>query len=203
MFFLVSGASAAGKSTVVRKLPNRLQNIECHDSDEKLSADEYTRCQRLEEWIGLALAVEEKGQDFLLTSQSPLGELLACPSATKLTGIAACLLDCADTVRITRMRARGISPRWPPSQHTLNWAAWHRMHAWDPQWEPHVIEGNGPSTHSYQCWRRWLQTDPRWRVTVIDTTDLSVDQVLDRMAAWVSEERARVPLLSADSHWWE
>lgn len=105
MFFLVSGASAASKSTVVRKLPNRLQNIECHDRDEKLAVAEYTRCQLLEEWIGLALAVEEKGQDFLLTSQSPLGELLACPSAPKLAGIAVCLLDCGDTVRITRMRS--------------------------------------------------------------------------------------------------
>jgi hypothetical protein len=88
----------------------------------------------LEEWIGLALEAQQAGRDFLLASHSPLGELLACPSAPDLDGIAACLLDCVDTSRVTRMRERGINPKWPPTQHALNWASWHRMHAWDPQW---------------------------------------------------------------------
>ena len=50
MFFMVSGAAASGKSTVARNLSSRLPNVDCHDSDEKLAADEYTRCQHLEEW---------------------------------------------------------------------------------------------------------------------------------------------------------
>ncbi len=203
MFFLVSGAAASGKSTVAKNIAGRLQNVECHDYDEKLVVDESARCQQMEDWIGLALAIQEQGRDFLLTSHSPLGELLACPSAPKLAGIAACLLDCSDRVRISRMRARGIDPRWPPSQHTLNWASWHRMHAWDPQWEPHVIEGRGPATHAYHRWRRWDRSDPRWRVTVIDTTDLAIEQVLDCVAAWIVAERDRAPLLSAETHWWE
>jgi hypothetical protein len=203
MFFLVSGAAAAGKSTVVSLVAPRLKNVECHDADEKQVRDEYTRCSSLEGWIGLALEAQQAGRDFLLASHSPLGELLACPSAPKLDEIAACLLDCSDTARITRMRERGINPKWPPTQHVLNWASWHRMHAWDPQWEPHVIDGNGPPTHAYGRWKPWTQDDERWRVTAIDTTEASIAKTVDMVAAWVEEERNRLPQLSAKTRWWE
>ena len=86
MFFLVSGAAASGKSTVVKGLSSWLDNLICHDHDEIKAVDEDTRCQQLEEWIQLALNHQQKGQDFLLASHSPLGELLACPSAQKLAG---------------------------------------------------------------------------------------------------------------------
>ena len=202
MFFLVSGAAASGKSTVAKSLSTRLANLECHDCDEKKAVNEYIRCQQLEEWIQLALQCQPVGQDFLITSHSPLGELLACPSARKLTGISACLLDCSDPVRITRMRKRGIDPRWPPTQDVLGWASWQRMHAWDPQWEQHVINGNGPSDHSYDSWTHWKQTDARWQVRVIDTTDATIEQVLDRVTAWVRAEREKVSLLTPDTNWW-
>jgi hypothetical protein len=202
MFFLVSGAAASGKSTAARNLPSRLENIVCHDCDERIVLDEYTRCQQLEEWVQLALNYQQAGRDFLFTTHSPLGELLACPSARQLAGISACLLDCSDQVRIQRMRNRGIDPRWPPTQHTLNWAAWHRMHAWDPQWEQHVIVGNGPPEHSYSSWSNWEQTDERWQVRIINTTDADVKLMLDWCATWVESERATTPLLTPDTKWW-
>jgi len=203
MFFLISGAAASGKSTVARNLADRLENLVCHDYDERIVMDNHTRCQQLEEWIQMALVHRQEGQDFLLTSHSPLGELLACPSAPRLDGIAACLLDCRDPVRIQRMRGRGIDPRWPPSQDTLNWAAWHRMHAWDPQWEQRVIKGNGSPEHDYGRWTDWLQTDPRWKVRVIDTTEMDIEQVLTLVSDWVKSERIGVPLLSPATKWWE
>jgi hypothetical protein len=203
MFFLVSGASASGKSTVAKTLSSRLENVVCHDYDERIVTDEYTRCKQLEEWVQLALKSQQEGQDFLLTSHSPLGELLACPSARLLSGISACLLDCSDRVRIQRMRKRGIDPRWPPTQDVLNWAAWHRMHAWDPQWEQHVIIGNGPPEHSYNVWVNWKQTDERWHVSVIDTTGAGIEQMLDMITEWVQTERNKTPLLSAATKWWD
>jgi broad-specificity NMP kinase len=203
MFLLISGAAAAGKSTVAKNLSSRLNNLVCHDADEMKTEDEYTRCQQLEEWLQLALRHQREGQDFLLTTHSPLGELLACPTTRKLAGISACLLDCSDPIRIQRMRKRGIDPRWPPAQDVLNWASWHRMHAWDPQWEQHVIMGNGPSDHSYDCWIHWKQTDPRWQVNVIDTSALDVESMLDRVAAWVKSEREKASLLTPDTKWWE
>lgn len=203
MFFLVSGAAAAGKSTLLRNISRQIRDLACHDHDEKRVVDQHTRCQRLEEWIRGALTLQQQGHDFLLVSHSPLGELLACPSAPKLVGISACLLDCRDIVRITRMRTRGIDPRWLPSQHTLNWAAWHRMHAWDPQWEQHVIVGNGPADHAYARWIHWEQHDKRWQVNVIDTTDIDAGQVLNLVMAWIKAEREKSPRLAPDTKWWK
>jgi len=203
MFFLVSGAAASGKTTVARNLSTRIENLECHDCDEKKVMDEYARCLQLEDWLKLALKCQQESQDFLLTSHSPLGELLACPSARNLAGISACLLDCSDPVRISRMRKRGFDPQWPPTQDVLNWASWHRMHAWDPQWEQRVIKGNGPTNHSYDTWINWKQTDEKWQVSVIDTTIAEKEQVLDRMVARVKAEREKIPLLSPKTKWWE
>jgi hypothetical protein len=203
MFFLVSGAAASGKSTVAKNLSSRLENLICQDYDERRVTDASTRCQQLEEWVQIALSHQQEGRDLLLTSHSPLGELLACPSAIRLAGISACLLDCSDPVRIQRMRNRGLDPRWLPTQATLNWAAWHRMHAWDPQWEQHVIVGNGPPELSYERWIYWNQTDARWQVNMIDTTSMEIQQTLDRVAAWVKSEREKVPLLTPDTKWWE
>jgi len=162
----------------------------------------YKRCQQLEEWVQRALQLQQQGQGFLLVSHSPLGELLACPSAPKLAGIAACLLDCSDIVRVTRMRKRGVDPRWPPTQDVLSWAAWHRLHAWDPQWEQHVIVGNGPADHSYDRWTNWKQNDERWQVRTIDTTEVDAGQVLNTVISWIQDEKEKVPRLTPDSKWW-
>ncbi len=203
MFLLVSGAAASGKSTIAKNLPSRVENLVCHDYDERSVTDEYARCQQLEQWVQLALKHQQAGQDFLLTSHSPLGELLACPSARKLSEISTCLLDCSDPVRIQRMRKRGFDPQWPPDQDVLNWASWHRMHAWDPQWEQHVIIGNGPPEHSYDCWIHWKQTDARWQVRVIDTTSGDIEWVLNQVTAWVQAQREKPPLLTPNTKWWE
>jgi hypothetical protein len=123
------------------------------------------------------------------------------PSAPRLAGIAACLLDCADLVRVDRIRARGIDPRWPPTQDTLSWASWHRMHAHDPQWEPHVIVHNGPPTHRYDRWQGWTRHDPRWQVLVLDTTALTRDQTTHALIDWIEEARSTPALLSAATGW--
>lgn len=203
MFFLISGSAASGKTTLVRRLPALLSRVRCHDADERVATTGEERCAQLEQWVTDALLAQQAGDDFLLTSNSPLGELLACPSAPQLAGITACVLDCADQVRVMRLRSRGIDPNWPPSQHLLNWAAWHRVHAWDPQWEPHVITGNGPATHRYDRWRSWQQGDPRWQVDLLDTTRLTTDETLRGLVAWVERKRLEPPPLAAATHWWE
>jgi hypothetical protein len=77
MFFLVSGAAASGKSTVAKNLSSRLEDLICHDYDERSVTDQYTRRGQLEEWVQLALGHQQEGGDFLLTSHSPFGELLS------------------------------------------------------------------------------------------------------------------------------
>ena len=202
MFFLISGVMASGKSTVTRLLSDTLENVECHDSDELVAEDSDTRCMRLEQWVQRAIEAQQRGYDFLLADHAPLGELLACPSAPDLDGIAACLLDCTDAVRAARYTARGIDPRWP-IEPQLHWAAWHRQHAQDPRWMPQVITGNGPSTHRYDRWRDWGAGDPRWRVFVLDTSELSVEETLRTLQEWVRDARAKPAALSSATNWWE
>src|SRR5262245_17891502 len=99
MFFLVSGGAASGKTPAARLLPGSLEQVVWPGADEIPALDARARCANLETWVRHALEAQQRGLDFLLTAHSPLGELLACPAAPELAGIAACLLDCADPVR--------------------------------------------------------------------------------------------------------
>ena len=203
MFFLLTGAAASGKSTYARLLADHLAGVECHDADEMVAEDSDTRCAQLEVWVRRALEAQQRGYDFLLTTHSPLGELLAAPSAPGLDGIAACLLDCSDSVRLARIHARGIDPRWPPCEATFNWAAWHRRHARDPRWQPQVVDRNGPPTHRYDRWRTWTDDDPRWQVYVLDTSALTPSQTLPMLLEWVQLTRTKPALLSPGTRWWD
>jgi hypothetical protein len=151
--------------------------------------------QRMEEvWVRRALDHQADGVDLLLAGQTPLGELLAAPSAPQLDAISACLLDCDDETRLARLRLRPRGRRtadpaeWPD---LLNWAAWMRGHARDPQWMQHVIAGDAAAADmQWERWRDWRAGDPRWRVRVVDTSHHGVDDVAAELAQWIEEERA-------------
>lgn len=64
-----------------------------------------------EVWVRRTLEYQHRGIDVLLTGQSPLGEVLAVPSASLLDGIAVCLVDVADEVRRVRLDERDPG-RW-------------------------------------------------------------------------------------------
>jgi hypothetical protein len=202
MFFLLSGVMASGKSTMARLLTEHLRDVECRDGDEIYADTSDGRATRLEIFVRQAVAAQARGDDFLLADHAPLGELLACPSAPKLDGIAACLLDCSDRVRAARYQARGVDPQWA-IEPQLSWAAWQRRHARDPRWPPGVIDHNGPPTHRYDRWRTWSSDDPRWRVYVLDTSELTVAQTLPILIEWVQLARARPSLLNPTTGWWD
>ena len=63
-----------------------------------------------------------------------------------------------------------------------------------------VIRYPGVPDPTQKC---WTQADERWRVSVIDTTDASIEQALEMVARWVEAERNRVPVLSPVTKWWE
>jgi hypothetical protein len=130
VILLVVGATAAGKTAALGFVAGRLPHVEIRDFDEvgvPEDPDDLWRSRANEQWVQHAIASD---RPLLLAGQTPLGELLASPSADRLDGIASCLVDCHDVVRIQRLRRRGHPPA---TQDQLNWAAWHRMHATDPQ----------------------------------------------------------------------
>lgn len=204
MLFLAFGSSGSGKTFALDALRARRPDLAIHDFDEigvPPGAEKAWRHRGNEAWLRRALDYQEAGTDLLLAGQTPFGELLATPSAPRVEAISACLVDCDDETRITRLQARG--PEWYARsagrlQDYLHWAEWMRRHARDPSWKPDVLRH--PDTEEEMRWERWSDWragDPRWRVEVIDTSALLVGQTADALATWVAEERA---LLDAGAH---
>jgi hypothetical protein len=204
LLFLLFGSSAAGKTFALAELRGRVANLAIHDFDEigvPPDADTAWRHRADEEWLGRALDYQAEGTDLLLAGQTPFGELLAAPSAARLTAISACLLDCDDETRVARLHARG--PEWfartsGDLQDYLAWAAWMRGHAVDPAWRTDVIQHEATMGEMrWSRWSAWRAGDPRWRVHVIDTSRLSVEKVATELSEWINEERT---LLRSGAH---
>jgi hypothetical protein len=197
VLFLVFGSSASGKSAALTGLrARRVPGLDVHDFDEiGVPADPSLRWRHEanETWVRRALDRQAEGADLLLAGQTPLGELLATPSASRLDGISACLLDCDDETRIERLRSRG--PAWwaRSQEHVdayLSWAAWMRRHAEDPRWMPEVIvTDDGLPDMRWDRWSGWRVGDRRWRVHVIDTSALPVEEVASQIVDWIRQER--------------
>ncbi len=166
-------------------LEHLLPEIPLHDFDERGvpdDADKAWRQRQTEIWIQQALAYQAQGRAMILCGQVILGEVLACPSAPLLDGLASCLLDCYDVERIRRLRGRGTHGA---TQDMLSWAAWQRMHAVDPQWRPDVIQEGGAAEMHWQRWSDWQAGDARWQTWVLDTTGLSIASVGAQVASWI------------------
>src|SRR3954462_1491285 len=112
MFFLVTGASGVGKSTV-RKLmePELGGNVVACELGSLGMTPEWSlrwRHQAVERAVQLAVKEQESGKDFLLCGDPvPPGELYATPSAGQLEGIEICLLDISPEKQIERLTLRG------------------------------------------------------------------------------------------------
>jgi hypothetical protein len=188
MLLTISGSSCSGKTTVVRAC-GPVDGLVWHDFDEigvPAGADVVWRQRSLEQWIRRALRYQADGRDMLLTGQSPLGEVLACPSATALNGVAACLLDVDDEVRRQRLTRRDPG-KWDAraTEAFLGWARWQRAHAADRTHRPEAITAGG---WDRMRWERWNDL-PHWAVTVIDTTGRTVGESAAELRRWIDGHR--------------
>ncbi len=202
MLFLISGAAATGKTSAMKILNDKLENFECHDFDETPVSSGTQRRKVNEDWIKKALKAQYEGKDFLLSAHSPLGEILACPSAIKLKGIKCCVLDCHDFVRTERYLARVQSEEWPLCMDTLCWAVFHRMHAKDPAWEQRVIVDKELPEFGWERWTNWKAGDKRWDVKIIDTTENEMNNTADMVYDWIKEEKNKKQALTQETKWW-
>jgi hypothetical protein len=190
MLLLLFGASAAGKTTVTSRLRGRLDGVSVHDFDEIGVPARPTRGWRHdanERWLLRAVEAERRDIDLLVAGQTPLGELLAAPSASRVR-VRACLLDCDDDTRRARLDERG--PGWlhhaggTLADH-MAWGAWMRGHAADPLDRLDVIRGEEALEWD------WLERDLQewWPVPVILSTQPKC-RVAEHVAEWVVHERA-------------
>jgi hypothetical protein len=195
MLLVLTGSSGAGKSTLSFAVADLLAGAVVHEFDEVGVPDPpippQWRTVMTEHWIQRALEYQERGTDLVLSGNSPLGEILAAPSAPLLDGIAVCLIDVADRERRERLAARD-GGRWDEAalDAFCGWAAWHRGHARDPRYRPDVIvEGSWPDM-AWHRWTGWASDDPRWRTPVIDTTGRPLAASAELVARWAAEQRA-------------
>jgi hypothetical protein len=126
----------------------------------------------------------------VLAGQSPIGEVLACPSAVALDAVAVCLVDVDDDTRRARLAARDAG-RWDTAaiNDSVAWAAWHREHAADPRRRPEVVTTAGWAAMRWERWSAWTAGDPRWSVPVIDTTGEAPQSSARRLDEWVASVR--------------
>lgn len=189
MLFFVTGASGSGKTACIKDLKHLLQNVEFFDFDDvgvPENADKIWRQQSTEYWIKKAIECQKKNKDICVCGTAVLGEILSSPSVSEVKGIAVCLLDCSDWVRVERLRKRGTHGA---HQDMLNWAAWLRMHTVDPQWHQNVIKENSWKQMSWDRWDTWQKGNENWDITyVIDTTSLTIGEVAKCVANWITKE---------------
>lgn len=194
MLLVLTGSSCSGKTTLAHELGERTRDLVVHDHDEvgvPENADTQWRNRTTELWVRRALEYQDRGLDLLLTGQSPLGEILASPSAPLLDGIAVCLVDVADDERRRRL-ARRDCDRWSPEavDAFIGWSAWHRGHARDPRYRPEVIiDGSWPEM-VWRRWSAWTKDDPRWSTYLLDTTGEPVERSVDALERWITANRS-------------
>ncbi|MGH2940153.1 MAG: hypothetical protein ACRDPE_18750 [Solirubrobacterales bacterium] len=181
MLLLVTGASGVGKSTVRRlladELPSAVRAVELAQVVEiPARYDRGWRHRAVEQVVQAALAEQEVGRHLLLAGDPvPPGEVLAAPSAEKLDGFAACLLDCAPAEQERRLRARDDPPEL--LQHHVAFAEWMRGHVRDPAHRLEVIADGSAEM-------RWERLPSTWEVAEIDTTDLTAEDVAAEVLTW-------------------
>lgn len=207
LLLLVVGASGSGKTAVLDPLKHELPGIAVHEFDEigvPSDAMPSWRQRANEEWLRTIIDRHGSTSAVLLLGQTPLGELLATPSAVQLGGIASCLLDCEDDARQSRLDQRAGWTREKMEWH-VEWSGWLRGHALDPQWRQKVIKHPyAPPELEWQRWATWPRGDPRWHCRVIDTTALTISAVADELARWARDQhetyrRGKLPL---SGRWW-
>lgn len=189
MFLLVTGASGSGKSTARRLAePHLPPTVVCAELFEIVEIPQYPdhswRQQSTEHAVQYALELQRSGKHLLLSGDPvAIGEVLAAPSATRLEGISACLLDIAPDEQATRLEARGDDLELLPNHH--GFAEWMRNHVRDPQHRQFVIVDGGWDEMHWQRWINWPTGDPRWTFAEIDTTNLAPPVVAEGLVQWV------------------
>lgn len=193
MFFLVTGASGVGKSTVRLQLEREFGGVlDAVELGMLGSSPKWTiewRHRMVERAVRRALDVQRKGKYFLLCGDPvPPGEVWAAPSADRLEHLEVCLLDAQADAQAARLRNRGDDAKY--TGHHVAFADWMRQHVVDHRHRPDVIT---QGAWSAMRWDRWVGLDaprPPWRCHVIETSDLGPAEVGRKVAEWLRQHLA-------------
>ncbi len=189
MLFLVSGASGVGKSTVRENvapcLGDAFEAVELRDLGSLENISVSRRQELTEVAVKRAVILADEGRHLLLSGDPVApGELIAAPSATKVGGLAVCILDADADTQTARLRHRGDPEEYLPLH--LGFAQWMREHAIDPVPRLDVLKASGWEAMQWDRLNSIGPNDPRWRVRLIDTSNRSHDRVAGDVNRWIA-----------------
>lgn len=162
--FVITGASGAGKTTVCLDLVSRLRS-ECVVLESDVlwgpefdtPADQYRRYRDL--WLRLAKNISQAGRPVVLCGSAVPEQFESSPERRYFTVVHYLALVCEDAMLARRLRER---PSWRQSA------------------APEFVE-------KMLAFNRWLK-DNRGKttppLTLLDTTDLTVAEAVERAAEW-------------------
>lgn len=185
-FYFVAGASGSGKTAIMPDLKKILgDSIAVYDFDDinvPDGADKKWRQESTQKWLQKLLS---DGKDACLLGQIVLGEILACPSTKQIDKVNFCLLDVSDFERIQRLKKRNT---YGIDQNMLNWSSQLRMHHQDPQWIQHVLTEDCWHGLDFSVWDQLANWNSKESVRIIDTTELSLNEVATKVTDWINEK---------------
>jgi len=185
VFFLITGASGAGKSSVRAAIAPQLSPVvECVELKDVVAVPAVPtlawRQRSTEAVVQRALALQESGRHLLLSGDPvAAGELVGAPSAVALDGIAVCLLDVSAQVQARRLELRGDDPSLLARDQAF--AEWLRRHAEDPVHMRQVLSTDG---WAEMRWERLTNLTSSWRMHHIDTTLMTREAVSEAVLDW-------------------
>jgi hypothetical protein len=203
MLLLITGASGMGKSSVRTLLsPALAPEVESVELGGVVPVPAWPdlawRQRAAEKVVQRALEREAEGRHLLLAGDPVApGEVVAAPSADRLAGIRACLLDATAERQEERLQGRGDPVALLPDH--VAFAGWMRAHAEDPCHMPEVLTRGGWEEMRWERWVERRQGDLGWNVARIDTTELGIDEVAAAALAWAraSLRGETAPLVAA------
>ncbi len=169
--FVVTGASGAGKTTLALHLANILHECVCLESDIlwrtefDTPEDDYRSYRNM--WLRVAKNVGQNGRPVVLCGTATPAQFEGCPERRYFTGLHYLALVCDDEALIRRLRDR---PAW--------------RNAGTPQFVQAMLDFN-----------RWLQKNASSAeppMTLLDTTDVSIDHSVAQTARWVRDHLSGV-----------
>jgi predicted kinase len=164
---ILCGASGSGKSTVAHHLPRMTQQAVVLDSDILWSAafdqPETNYRDFYETWLRLAKNIAQAGKPALLVSAGGIPENIEpCVERRYFSTIHYLALVCDDAALAARLRQR---PAWRQNSNSPFIATQIEFNRW---FKNHAEE----------------QTPP---ITLLDTTEVTVEQTAVRVVAWIEE----------------
>jgi broad-specificity NMP kinase/DNA-directed RNA polymerase subunit RPC12/RpoP len=169
--FIVAGASGTGKSTVLKELFGKMDNVILLESDiiwqEEFNKPENNYRQFMETWLRLAKNISQSGRPVVLFGAG-LGvpeNIEPCIERRYFSKIFYLSLYCSDNELENRLKNR-------------------------PRWRNCYSEEFIEKQKEFNNWFKQYGKEKKPEIDLIDTTNLKLDESVEKVKYWINEKYA-------------